>query len=133
MVLQDITDLDNQDTLTIRMLTNSPKVSIIHMQVPLYSSQQHHGHSTELMRITFSNRSTWQHNFKCNSQQNIMHNCMYVYSVYHMNDMWMASVITTQYKLLAIQHSYNSQLLYPQLIIYCKNAHSKSHMKILSK
>ena len=53
----------------------------------MYSSQQHHGHSTKLMT-----KLTQQHNFKCNRQQKY-HAQLYVDAVYHMNDMWIVSVI----------------------------------------
>ena len=70
-------------------------LSDICTQVSLYISQQHNGYSVELMRIAFSNRNPRQHNFKCNSQQK-HHAQLYMDAVYHMDDMWMVSVIRPQ-------------------------------------
>ena len=78
---------------------NVSDVSILHMQVLLYTSQQHNGYSTELMRTPFSNRNTQQHSFKCNSQQKY-HAQLFVDAVYHMNDMWMICYKDTTYRQL---------------------------------
>ena len=66
-------------TLIISTLMNSYNVSIIHRLYCLYSSQQHLGHSAELMRKpSLIEALSKQHSFMCNSKQNIMHNCTWM-------------------------------------------------------
>ena len=50
-------ELENQDTLILKTLEWPQGVH--NTKVSLCSSQQHDGHSTEMMRLAFSSRSTW--------------------------------------------------------------------------
>ena len=56
-------------TLIISTLMNSPNVSMIHRLYCIYSSQQHFGHSTELIRKpSVIEALSKQHSFMCNSK-----------------------------------------------------------------